>query len=179
MLDQDFYADAEQDQPAQQFGLYLPVYGRAEADAETEAQHAHQERDEADDEKRRQQLRKCGIAGAGEADADRHGVDAGGDREGQLRFQSAGLQGGRRLLMKGLPDHFPADESEHPEGDPMVHRLDIMAETAGEDPADERHQCLEKAENKRQREHCARLPFPDDDPADHGNGEAVHGQRKR
>ena len=51
--------------------------------------------------------------------------------------------------MEGVPQHFPADEGQKHEGDPMIHRRDELLELRAQRPSDKRHERLEAAEEQR------------------------------
>ncbi len=78
--------------------------------------------------------------------------------------------------MEGVPEHLGTDESQKPEGDPMVHRRDVRGEHAAHGPSDKGHEGLETPEEQGDDHGLAPLDAPHAKAFAHGHGEGVHGQ---
>lgn len=118
---QDFEADADEDEAAEDFDFVFEEMACAFADFP--ACHADDKGDGADE--------GDGLVDKGrdqrQGDADDEGVDTGGDAEGQQDAEPGGvvwfLAGFFHL--EGLINHLAADEGQQDEGQPVVIRGDI------------------------------------------------------
>src|SRR4029079_1350738 len=87
-------------------------------------------------------------------DADRERIDARRHREKEhdAKSEQVVLAPRRRgLRAPGFPEHLRADAPEQNEGDPVVPGLDQRSDAGADQPADDRHQSLEAAEEERDR----------------------------
>src|SRR3712207_9568149 len=76
-------------------------------------------------------------------------VNARCDGQKELRFQSHGVEMLCFFGQKRLANHASTDESQQPEGYPMVVGFDVTAEMCCAHPAQQWHDCLEKAEDRK------------------------------
>ena len=92
----------------------------------------------------------------GEAEADGQRVDAGG--HGQAQHDRQAHAAAAHAAVAAAPrfaDHLAADERQQDEGQPMVEAGDDPLEAQAGQPADDRHQRLEKAEKRSQEQGLA------------------------
>lgn len=107
------------------------------------------------------------------------GVDAGGN--GQHAQPPGGQVGGRLVLLpaapaQGLPRHLAADDGQQAEGYPVVHRLDVLADAAAQQPAQKGHKKLKRAEPQTHLNGLPGTEAGDGDAAGHGYREGVQRQ---
>ena len=75
-----------------------------------------------------------------------------------------------------LPYHLHAKEHKHGQGYPMVVSLYLFLETHTSQPADERHEGLEEAEQKGHLHNRNKMESPESDPICNRNCETIHRQ---
>ena len=179
MFNQNLDTNGDKDQAAEQFRLEAAGDLLAETECEGKAQQTPQEGNRTDRSQRPGQGSEGVIPRTGKCNADSQGVDTGRHGKYRLRLQAPGIESFLLFLLEGIQDHLPAEEEQDTEGDPMIVRLDVRAEPARQDPAEERHQRLKKPEKNGRRQHWPRLPLPQQQTADDGYRKAVHRQRHR
>ncbi len=81
----------------------------------------------------------------GKSYPDGEGVDTGGKSEHEGDFYAESLGGGFYLFhFECFDNHFGPDETEQPEGDPVIDMTNKIADRESGGPADKRHKGLEK-----------------------------------
>ncbi len=184
MLVKNFCAYADEHKAADEFGRAVETL--ADMHANVFPDHAHQRRDEADNQQRAYRIAPTVYTKTGKGETDGHRVDAGGYGEGNDNAQAGGVHGQRFFFSPGaraekLSDfrqhHLAAYEQEQTEGYPMVVGFYLPTEDFCRQPTDKGHQSLEKSEKESHRQHLTPHALLDDAAAD-AHAEAVHSQRK-
>lgn len=137
VFEENFYTDADENDPAEEFGRNVEAMTVALADEQ--AQRREEKGCEPDDDHRLHQV----DVQEGKRQTHRQRVDAGGERQRERHPFFVGVQ---HLLVrvheKVLPKHPATQHEEDAEGDPMVERFDQVLEGAAGQPADQRHDGL-------------------------------------
>ena len=148
MFEEDADADGDEDEAAEEFGLEAAGDFFAVVEGDAEAEEAAEEGDETDGAEGEGEGGETVVAGAGEGDAYGEGVYAGGQRQRESGFQALGVDRLLPFLPECINYHLSAYECEHPEGYPVVHRLQISTEAVCQQPPDKRHKRLEQTNRK-------------------------------
>jgi hypothetical protein len=80
---------------------------------------------------------------------------------------------------EGLPDHPAADQDQQAEGDPVIYLHDVVAQPGAQEPAEQRHQGLERNEGSGE---CKRVPCAQPahlQPLGERHGEGIGGNAER
>ena len=179
MSDQNFHTNGNKNDAAEEFGLQSTTDFAAEADAQQMTRDAEQKRADSDDNERQQQRSEAFVASHGEGNADGEGIDARGESQSHARQPARRLEMAGIVGLKDTANHSSTQENEQSEGNPMVVILDVMGEKTRCQPADERHQGLEKAEKHAQTENDAPPMATHHHAAHDAHRETIHRQCHR
>src|SRR3712207_3409296 len=176
MTDQNFQSDSHKDNAADELGPETAAEATAKTNAKEVARETEEERNQPDDDQWKGKAAERAVARKGECYAYSQRVNARCDGQKELRFQAHGVEMLCFFGQKRLANHASTDESQQPEGYPMVVGFDVTAEMCCAHPAQQWHDCLEKAEQKGHAENGKPQPLAQDNAADDGYREAIHGQ---
>ena len=171
MLEQNFEADQNQDNAADQLGLGFVA--RAEEIADLETDCGEQERRNADE---RDGQRNVDVGQQGKRDADGQRVDARGQRQNKHGLDAERSVAVGLLLGQALLDHARADGSQQDEGDPVVKGCDVLLERRAEEISDGWHERLKAAEPCADDQIVPGLKLLHGEPLTDRYGERVHGK---
>ncbi len=174
MLYQYLHTDADKDQPAEE--LHAQVEPFAAENPDEASDDGNHERGDADGGEREGQRVQVPVAGEGERDSHGQGVDAGGYGQGENHLQVGRVEAAFLFVPEMFTDHPDTQKGQQAEGYPVVVRFYQIAEAAGSQPPDERHQGLEKPEEEAHLQESTPPDAVEDDAAGNGHGEAIDGQ---
>jgi len=170
VFEEDFQADADENQTAGQLDLRFEE--ASDAFADFPAEQGDDEGNQTDE----QNGGKDVLGNQRERQSYSKGVDACGDAQGQQDDKVGRV--GRGLFnfadFEGFKRHFAADKGQQAEGQPVVEGLDMRLEPFARRPAQKRHQGLEGPEEKGHPDAVADMKMAKDRPADDGDGKGIH-----
>ena len=178
----DERANADEDEAAEDFGAFAD--GAAQEAAQAQADGGHDGGGQADGKGGEQDV----DFEEGQADADDHGVDAGGEGDGDKHQRrgraAAGLAAFGLRLCRLLPDgllrlqravnHAQAEQEQQGEGDPVVPIGDVALCHGADCPADERGEGFHAAEHGGGAQRAPAGGRADGGALGDGGGEGVH-----
>ena len=175
MTDQNLKANGYKNEAADKFGSDATADPFAKPYAEQIAGDAEEQRRQSDNDQRKRKISDSSIARKGESYADGQGINAGGDGQNELRSKPNRVESLCFFGQKRVANHAAAQKSQQAEGYPMVVGFDVVAESGRAQPAQQRHERLEKAEQERHAENRGPQPTTQHNAADDRHREAVHG----
>lgn len=118
----------------------------------------------------------------GEGDTNCQRIDAGGNGEKEQLLQiepSYGFDGTGGVLGQRVVEHFRSNDGKEDECDPMVDGGDVPLKLNTEQPAQERHSSLEKAEEEGDDEGLSVVDLPHSQSLAQRDSKGIHGKSYR
>ena len=171
MVDKDLQADPDQNQPSENFQSVLEKVPEGRTDLRPDERY--QERDRPDHSDR---LPDVNVE-KGERHTHSQGINTCSDGE---REENVDIEGVRDAIFvrwsPRLVDHLAPDHTQQHEGDPMVIGADVPPESSASQPAQERHDGLKEAEERRDTHGMTQPHLAQRHSARHRHGERIHGK---